>query len=73
MKYNESDFTYASPKDSYFEIGHKDEISGQTSKIVVGVKEDTTTTLGASVQAWTIKVKDKKNKVRIRWRSHRLL
>ena len=63
MKYNESDFTYASPKDSYFEIGHKDEISGQTSKIVVGVKEDTTTTLGASVQAWTIKVKDKEIKL----------
>lgn len=63
MKYNESDFSYASPKDSYFEIGHKDEISGQTSKIVVGVKEDTTTTLGASVQAWAIKVKDKKIKL----------
>lgn len=60
LKYTESDFTYASPEASYFEIGHKDEISGQTSKIVIGVKEDTTTTLGASVQAWTIKVKDKK-------------
>ncbi len=60
LKYNESDFTYASPMASYFEIGYKDEISGQTSKIVVGVKVDTTTSLGASVQAWTIKVKDKK-------------
>lgn len=63
LKYNESDFTYVSPAASYFEIGHKDEISGQTSKIVVGVKPDTTSTLGASVQAWTIEVKDKKIKL----------
>ena len=63
MKYSESDFTYVSPAASYFEIGHKDEISGQISKIVVGVKPDTTSTLGASVQAWTIEVKDKKIKL----------
>jgi hypothetical protein len=59
LQYNESDFTYASPMASYYEIGHKDEISGQTSKVVVGVKETQTSTLGASVKNWTIKVKGK--------------
>jgi hypothetical protein len=59
LQFNESDFTYTSPIPSYFEIGHKDEVSGQTSKVVVGVKETQTSTLGATAHSMVIKVKDR--------------
>jgi len=60
LKYNEDDFTYTSSGPTHFEIGHKDEVSGQRSTIDVGVKADAFDTLGASTQEWSVKVKKQK-------------
>lgn len=59
LKYNESDFTYTSDGASYYELGYKDEISGKTDKVTVGMKAGTST-LGVSIPNWNITLKDKK-------------
>ena len=56
LKYNESDFTYASDGVMYFEIGYKDEVSDKMETFIIGIKEGTTSqSLGLSTQVFKLK------------------
>jgi len=57
LNFNTSDFTYTSNGSTYFELGSKDEVSGQGEKVLVGLKEeDLSQTLGATTQISSVKV-----------------
>jgi hypothetical protein len=63
LKYDESDFTYASDGASYYELGFKDEVSGKEETVLFGLKEDSEQSLGVTTYTPTIKVKGKEVKL----------
>ncbi|HEX7455981.1 MAG TPA: hypothetical protein VF303_00755 [Candidatus Nanoarchaeia archaeon] len=63
LKFDESDFTYASDGTHYYEMAYKDDATGKQDMVLVGVKETADKTLGAWVLTPVIKVDNKKFKL----------